>query len=355
MKSQLKSLLILQLLLAILIPSISYAIESAQNFIQKAHQSEKSGEFKTALIHLKNAALKHPKNKQVKLALAELYIQIGFGPQAAIELDKATYLGAKKNETQLLKIKSKLIQGKFVDVTSQISDILNVNTQDIGRIRALQGQAYLNQGNVEKARSFFLRGSRLAPDSLEVKIGLARLYTIDKKNDEAKAIIQSLYKSYPYNSNILLLAGNMYREEQKYKLSREVYQQAIEIQPGNTAARLGIITAYLGEREFEKADIAVGKLLDVDAEHETGNHLQAVIAYELKNYTKALQAIKVIEKNNRNNKGILLVSGSVYYQLGKYDIAEAHLREFLKVRSNDLGARKMLANVAILNRTHNLK
>ncbi len=319
--------------------------ESVDDDLNSARQAQQKGKFNEALIHLKKAVQKNPDNIAVHLTLTKLYIQRGMGAQAEIELDKASYLGATPKDTQLLKIKSQLIQGKFKEVTSQINAVLNINPDDIGRIRALQGQAWLNQGNIHKARSFFLRGARLAPDTLEVKTGLARLYTLDNKQKQAKVLIEELYKQHPDNADVLLLMGNLYREQQQYDKALEIFKATTAIQPGNTAAWIGTITSLIGEGKYEEADKSVKQLLSVDAEHETGNHLQAIIAYHLKNYAQAQQAIKIIEKNNRNYKGILLVAGSVYYQLGKLDLAEQKLREYLDIAPDDLGARKMLSAV----------
>ncbi len=326
------------------LPNYSYSAESsASQFLQDAQQAVSKGEFKTALIHLKNASVKYPDDIKIKLALADLFIQIGFGAEAQIELDKASYLGAKKKDTQLLRINAQLIQGKFRDVTSQIGQILHVKTEDIGRIRALQGQAYLNQGNIEKARSFFMRGSRLAPNALEVQIGLARLYTIDKKKKQAKKIIEKLYKEYPYNTNVLLLIGNLKREEGAYLEARDLFEKIISIQPGNTASRIGIITTYIDEDNYAKANEVVDNLLVVDAKHISGNYLKAIISYQLQDYTKAMQAIKVIEEQNRKHTGILLISGFIYYQQKEYDAAETQLKKYLAIKPKDLATIKMLS------------
>ncbi len=319
--------------------------EGINDYLDRANQAQQAGEYNEALIHLKNAVKKNPDSIPVRLALARLYIQLGMGPQAEIELDKAVFLGASQADTQLLKIKSQLIQGKFKEVTSQISAVLNIKPDDIGRIRALQGQAYLNQGNIEKARNFFLRGTRLAPDTLEVKIGLARLYSLDKKQALAEALIKELYKHYPDNADVLLLMANLYREQKQYDKALEIFKATTDLQPGNTAAWIGQVTSLIGLGQYKEADKTVKQLLSVDAEHLTGNHLQAIIAYQLKNYAQAQQAIKVIEKNHRDYKGILLVAGSVYYQLGKLDLAEQKLNEYLEVAPDDLGARKMLSAV----------
>ncbi len=332
------------LIISLLSPVTIWA-ESVADYLEKSQQAQQQGEFKTALIELKNAAKEYPDDIQIRIALADLYIKTGQGPQAEIELSKAEFSGAEKSDIQMLKIKSQLIQGKFSEVTSQINQILAVDTRDIARIRALQGQAYLNQNDTGKARSYFLRASRLAPDELEVKIGLARLYSLDGKNAEAAELIEQLLKQHPYNVDVLLLAGNLYRIEKKYKKAIETFQAATKIQPGNTAVWLGIVTSMIGDKQYQEADKTIKKILSVDAEHEAANHLQAIIAYQLKDYTKAQQAIKVIEKNNRNHKGILLVSGSVFFQLGKYDIAEQKLSEFLEFQPEDDIARKMLAAI----------
>ncbi len=340
-----QSLPIMLLLLLLISPVALVASVPSNQLINEAQQASRTGNYKAALIHLKNAAKDEPDSIPVKLALAELFIQTGLGSQAAIELDKALFLGANEDKIQLLRIKSQLIQGQFSKVTSEISKILKIQPKDIGRIRALQGQAYLNLGNIEKARSLFLRGSRLAPDSLEVQVGLARLYSIDNKNKKAKLLIESLYKQYPYNTNVLLLMGNLYRQEQKYTQAYNLFKTAVEIQTGNTAARLGMVTSLVGAGDFLQADSAVKELLSVDAEHETGNHLQAVIAYQLKNYTKALQAIQIIKKNNRHHKGVLLVSGSIYYQQGQFDAAETDLKGYLDHKPDDSGAQKILSAI----------
>ena len=172
-----------------------------------SHYAIDRGEFQKARIILKDAAQQQPNNSKIKLALADLFIKTGYGKEAEIELDKANYLGIKKKDTELLRIKAQLIQGKFADVTSQINKVLNVETKDIGRIRALQGVAYLNQGKINKAREYFIRAAKLAPLALETRIASARLHILDNKEAQAHHLIISLYSDYPYNTDVLLMMG----------------------------------------------------------------------------------------------------------------------------------------------------
>ena len=318
--------------------AITEALSATQHAIDR-------GEFKTALLYLKNAAQQYPNNSKIKIALADLYIKTGYGKEAEIELDKAGYLGIKKKDTELLKIKAQLIQGKFADVTSQINKVLSLNSKDIGRIRALQGVAFLNQGKMNKARQYFIRAAKLAPDALETRIALARLEILDNKAEQARYQIISLYSDHPYNANVLLMMGNLYRKEKQYIQAETLFNKVISIQPGNTAARIGLAITYISSDQLQKARSIIAKILVIDAENEAANHLLAILFFTTKEYRKALYPIGLIEKNNPDHKGLLLVSGSVYYELGKLNYAEKKFKKFLLYDPGNLSAKKLLAKV----------
>ena len=131
-----------------------YAL-SVEDALNKARAAEKEGEFKVALIHLKNGTKEHPKNTQLRIELAEVYLATGEGVLAEIELNRILSLGVEKSKLQILYTKSALLQGEISKVTANINSILGLSTIDIARVRALQGRAYLQINNVEKAKNMF--------------------------------------------------------------------------------------------------------------------------------------------------------------------------------------------------------
>src|SRR5450755_2225497 len=64
-----------------------------QEYVQKAKEFQDQGKLGSALIELKNALQKNPKNAEARLRLAEVYIGQGQGDPAENELSKAKELG----------------------------------------------------------------------------------------------------------------------------------------------------------------------------------------------------------------------------------------------------------------------
>ncbi len=337
------SLLPVCLFLILFFPSPGFS-DTTETY-QQAQQASAQGDFKTAQIHLKNILKEQPDNLQARIALADVYIHTGDGVAAEILLKKLIQQGVDDPEIQVMWVKANLVQGKFKHVTDQISNITRLPPNYIGRIRALQGQAYLNQNKLTPAKSFFVRASKLAPDSLEVKTGLARLYELNKETDKANPLIKELYKQYPYEADVLLLMGNMYRNNKQYDRAVEIYDKLRTQQPGNLAAWLGLVESLIANNELEQANQYIGQVLKQDPEHELANHLQAIIAYQLKQYATAEQSLRLIEKNDPDNKSILWLSGALDFQQQRYGEAEEKLEEYLELYPQNLKASKILAAI----------
>ncbi len=136
------SLLTILLLLSLIFPLSTFA-QPIDIYLTDSKQSIKNGKFKTALIHLKNANKQYPKNITARLELSNLYLTLGQGALAQIEIKKALSLGATVSQTHVKLLKALLLQKQFKKVTAPIDNILDLSTSQIAQIRSLQGQAFL--------------------------------------------------------------------------------------------------------------------------------------------------------------------------------------------------------------------
>jgi len=134
-------------------------ISDIENILDKAQSAQLQGEFKAALIYLKKGQKKYPKEAYLKIKLAEIYLAVGEGALAEIELNKALDLGVKKSTLQYLLTRSALLQGEVSRVLLSSNSILGLSSQDIAKVRAIQGRAYLQQNNFKKARNLFLQAT----------------------------------------------------------------------------------------------------------------------------------------------------------------------------------------------------
>ena len=185
----------------------TYAL-SVDEALNKARAAGKEGEFKVALIHLKNGIKEQPENVPLRIALAEVYLAVGEGALAEIELNKILSLGVEKSRLQILYTKSALLQGEVSKATGLINSILGLSTTEIAIIRALQGRAYLQLNNIEKAKNMVFRSYKLAPDELEVKISMAVMCLSESDYDSARKIIEPLHKQQSFNVDALMFSAN---------------------------------------------------------------------------------------------------------------------------------------------------
>lgn len=332
-------------LLFIFIVSYVSAAATIDSYISDARQARQQGEFNNAFIHLKNALKDHPDNKDIRLELATIFLDVGEGKLAEIQIEKAKTLGASTPETQVKYIKALLLQNKFKQVTTQFDTILNLPMDQIARIRALQGQAYLLLGKTDEAKQFFYRAVQLEPNDLDVQIGHAKLYTLEGKTAEAKQLIERLSEEHPYNAYILLLTGFLYQEEKNYSLALEKFDAAKKIQAKSIAAWIGSIYASIGLHNYKEAETKINFLLSLEVDNEIVNYLQAVTAFQLKDSTTALKALINVQQKNPEHQGALWLSSSLLYSLKRYDDAERQVKKFLNYQPQHADARKLLAGI----------
>src|SRR5947207_10416452 len=87
-----------------------------QEHVQRAKDFQAQGKPDSAVIELKNALQKNPKNAEARLQLGEIYAQLGFGEQAELELKRAKELGVDDEALKLHMGQALLLQGLYKPV-----------------------------------------------------------------------------------------------------------------------------------------------------------------------------------------------------------------------------------------------
>ncbi len=332
------------LLLTLLVLSFSAYSQSADQLILKAQQAFTNNAFTTALIHLKNAAKDNPRNLNVRLELVKLFVYTGQGIQAQIEVDKAIRLGATQPQIKVLEAKTQLLLGNFDDITDGFN-FIDLPQHEIARIRALQGHAFYEKREFQQARLMFQRAYLLDPTSMEVQLGQARLYNIDGNDQQEKLLIEALLKQYPNHPEVQLIAGEYYRDSKQYDRSLKLFKKAGEVQLSNVNVWFGVVRSYIGLNQLEKAKNEINVVLTNFPEHQVGNYLLAVIAYQQNDLKRARAAAEIVLKGKKRNFEALKLLATIQFQQQEYSSAEANLKKFLKFNPNNIQAQKTLAAI----------
>ena len=312
--------------------------------LAKAREAESQGQYSTTLIHLRNAAKQFPDSLEVHLELARLFVFTGQGQQAELALDRAARLGAKLADTLLLKTWAKFYQGQFDEIVD-LSGIINLPQSQIAQIRALQGFAFYEQKKIQQARQMFERAQALNPDMLEVQLARVKLLELDNKPLEAIQLVTRLNKQYPDHPDVLLQAGESYRNNQQYAQALRFFEQAGRIQQSNINVWFGMVRSYIGLHDLNSAKIEIQKVLVSYPEHQVANYLLAVIAFEEGEYTRARSAIDIVLKGKKRKFEALKLLGTIQFNQKDYTQAEKNLDKYLSLHKSDEQAIKTLASV----------
>lgn len=330
----------------ILIGLFSSAIsaQTTKELIAQADAAQAQREYRTALIHLKNAAKQNPDNINVRLKMIQLFVDSGQGVQAAVELDKARRLGALPVDTAVLSAKAKLLQGEFNELTENI-DLLDLPQSEIARLRAIQGHAFYEQRKFRQAKQMFQRAQQLSPDKLEVELGQVKIFKLNENKAKETQLVLSLLKRYPHNAEVLIVAGIYYRDKGDFDRSLNLFRQAGEIQPSNVNVWFGVVRSHIGKRNYNDAKIEIQKVLVSYPEHQVGNYLLSVIAFEQNDYNRAKAAIEIVLKGEKRKYEALKLLSIIQFQQQEYSEAEKNLKKFLKFHPDDVQGQKTLAAI----------
>lgn len=129
------------------------------------------------------------------------------------------------------------------------------------------GRAYVatHEKNVSKIIRCYERALEIKPDDQSVLNDLAVNYLKVNKASRAIDCLKKLENSanMDYRMSALHTLGLYYLSNQKYDLSENYFEKAVELDPADTAALQGLSSLYVKEKDFEKAVTFSEKALEV--------------------------------------------------------------------------------------------
>jgi len=151
-------------------------------------------EIRSAVIELKNALQKAPDMAKARLALGEVQAILGDYPSALKEFERAMDLGLQGDETRVGLLRAKVHLGRFREVIGELEGTGELNLP----LAMVLAEAYLLGQDWDKAKALFTQGSSLAEGNLGLGVlawregdlaaaaaYLTRAVELDPRNREA--------------------------------------------------------------------------------------------------------------------------------------------------------------------------
>lgn len=307
---------------------------SANNYIYSIYLEQKS--YDKALDHIDLLMAKYPSEPEYAVKKVSLLAEMQ-QHEDAYTLALQYYNENPENEqykSMLGEISVEYI--KYLNsiedygTIKQVSDELRASDPDNELAYNYGIGARISLGEYEDALQVLQAARERFPDSKELKLKEAGLYSESGQHQQAIAVLQQMAKNYPYNTTIknslideMMLYAKDREEKDEPLEAMNIYSEILLIKPADSIAPIKLANLHLARKE----------------------------------YTEAMKVVDNALKYNKSNNDLLYLKGQIYEDMGDYKMAKEYQKQYIppthrieehKDHLDFLDAR-MLKNQAILS------
>lgn len=322
--------------------SVVYAA-SSEDYLKEAQDYAKKGDINAAIIQLKNALQKDPKNIKARFFLGKNYLTRGDGANAEKEFSRAQRLGMARQQMVVPLGRAMLLQGRADDVLKQIKIKKDFPTDVQADVYVLQANAYMMLKQNKAAGETFLKAIKLAPESLNALAGQARLAIISQDLKQAKSLVDKLVEIHSESDSAWAVHGEVGRLTGDMQSAQRSFDKAISLQAYNLPALLGSAGVKLALGDTEGAAQRIEAIQRISPNHPLANYLNATLLYSKKDILGAEASLQKVLKIAPNHLPSQQLMGAIDFSKGRYEQADQALSRVVQAYPTNVAAVKLLA------------
>ena len=329
-------------MMVVMWPLIPMAMD-ANEYLDDARGYFNQGEYRTAVIQLKNALQASPDNTEVRLLLGKTYLKLEDGPSALKELSRARDLGVAREAVLVPLGHAYLMTGQGDKLLQTIALEADDSLQIKIDILLLHGQTYLEKQRFAMADEKFTKVLELQPAVAEALAGKARIAFHNRDTAGAIKFADRTLAEDDQMVDAWIVKGQLLREAGKQQEAASDFQKALDIEPTNVPARLGKALSLIMLGEYDNARAEMDQLLERYPNYFMAHYVKAQTLYQQQQLAQAQESVQLALKLAPDYPESLLLAGTINYQLEQLNQSEQYLRQYLRQRPGDRQAAKLLA------------
>lgn len=321
-----------------------------EDHLARAKEMAARQDHRGAVIELKNVLQADGNASEARYLLGRELLAQGDAKAAEIELQKAFDQKYDPDLVVPALVKSQLLTGQVDKVTTQIGSAQVKSPAANAELQTLLGIALFGQGKQDDALRAFTAARRFVPEYPEALLGEARILAAKGDLDAAKSEVEAVLVKNPKQAEGLLLRGDIARAKGSLKDAIEAYQAALKENPRNFLAALNLASAYIGNNQIDLAQQQIDELKKQSPRHPGVTYLDALIAFNKKDYPRANDAVTVSLTSAPSSGMAQMLAGAISTAMNQPAQAEQHLREAIKISPGNVYARKLLTSLYLRQR-----
>lgn len=317
--------------------------------LSRAEQNIAEGEFRAAMIDLRNYVTDNPQDARARAMLSQVMIEMGDIQAAQAELRKARDLGASQDDTLVPECRLMVIDDDYERVLETCAatgnDALDAD------LAAARGDALIGLRRFPEARVNFEEALRLNPNSMSAIQGIAAAAFAADGIVAARAVFDSAPESARRQPQLWLALGSLEMRSGNFAEAEAAYSEAVqraedvEENRDRLSALAGLAEAQLRQAKTDDAVRTSQLLLDAAPKSPYAKLLRAQAAASAGDLKTARGLLEEAVSSDPNNRQARTVLGAVNLQQGNYGQAEMHLANVVAKEPDNLQAQRLLAQV----------
>lgn len=318
-----------------------------QSYLGEAKTLHDKGDYKAAVIQLKNALEKEPQNGEVRYQLGVLYNTTENYAAAEKELLKARELGIGEDRVAPQQVAALLGQGELKRVLDEVPDPKEAKPATRAAVLVGHGNALLGLRRVDEAKSSYDAALRIDPEYAEAHLGYARVEAQSGNLEAALAEIDRTLAKVPESKDALLLKGDLLQALKRVPEAEKAFQEASRVAPNSLAALLKLTSIQLDSGKIGEANTTLEKARKIAPQNLLVQYTQALVEFRQGSLEKARDSLQQVLRSAPGNQPANLLAGIVAHELGDFQLAQNHLGKVLAVAPENQLARKLLASAEL--------
>lgn len=209
-----------------------------------------------------------------------------------------------------------------------------------------EGFNYLENGDFEKAESFFFDYLKTDPNNKTAKLCYARAVGLSGEPDKATSLFKDLLIDYPEDFEILINYNESFLWSKKYKQAKPLYENLLKKYPKEFGAVLGYANTLSNLKQYEMALEWIEKAIALDSTNKSARTSRKYIRLGYANkfvnnqeYDKGEKLLLHIFEDYPEDKDALLNLANLYLITKEVDLAKATYWRYATTQKDTVIAR----------------
>lgn len=252
--------------------------------MQRAEAHIEAGEYRGAILELKNVLRADGDNQDARRLLARASYQVGDLETAEVEYERLLATVGDDEEAWLGLGNVLLQQGRATDAFERVFPQLETRP-DSAAARVLAADILATLGNLDDAEADYRKVLALDGRNVPALVGLATVFATKRDYDAANESLRAAMEADPGSAMPYRMQGNIERMRQNYKVAADAYLRAIERENLRTTdnerfmTRVNRAASLLDARDFDAAERQIGDLSSEFGGHPLLNFLRGRLAF----------------------------------------------------------------------------